>query len=379
MADLVIDYGLLHQLAVNVRELKSNLDIKLPPRTATGGDAGGGGSRGSGGGRNQLFARSQVLSTAGPGAVQASSADIGNPALHAKLAAFFTAWNGPFHDAMDRLDDLAEVFDAVATKFFDMDADFAVKANTLLASLKQSAWQSAKAEYDHYQSLKDKRLSYQYYDKDGHLVTGSRPLLDPDQPPPPPPGEMPTSTVTDTTVTNTQYDGQNRVISESSTVTSPSGLSYKETTTYTYGPTADGTDGVVSFTTTVTHSDGSLETITHTNNSDGTATVTDDTPEGRSTSTVTPKANDDGYTARTVGPDGKTTNIDVTDNPSGTPDRKVVDGPDGRRTYTGDADSDSWTQESGPPTTGNGTHNPPADSGEGAPHNSGGGHGPRVV
>jgi hypothetical protein len=216
--------------------------------------------------------------------------------------------------------------------------------NTARLQANIGQWEAAKAQYDRYLELKDQSVTYQYYDSDGQLKTGSIPLWDPDNAPPPDPGAAPTS-LSDTgkTSTTAQLDDKNRIISETSEVTTDNGLRYTETTTYTYGdPDGDGKEQVVGYQTTVTHSDGSTETITKTTNPDLSYVVTDQTKDGTSTTTVTPKPDNGGYTSVTKDHDGQTTTTDVTVNAGG-PDRKTVDGPDGVDEYTGDDATGQWT------------------------------------
>jgi hypothetical protein len=329
VADLQINYEKLHTLAQDARLLKDHLDDKVPG-----------------------------LGTNGGTGFTAGSAEIGSQVLFGKLNKFQLAWEGPFKDAMDKLDDLAGLLDGVATKFFDMDADFASKANTMLASLRNNAWQSKEDAYQHYLATKDKTFTYHYWDENGNYVTATRPLVDwsnPDNPPPTDPGPRPTNTSDHGANTDTGYDSHGRVTTETSTVTSSSGLSYQTTTTYTYN--GDGTDPT-GFTTTITHSDGTTETIVQNTNADGTYNVVDTTPDGHTTSVVTPKptdgGRDTGYSSTTTDQDGKVTTTNVTNNPDGTADTKVVVGTDGTTTtYTGDSDTGWWTETSKtpPPTS----------------------------
>ena len=318
MADLQINYEKLHLLANNARTLKDHLDDVVP------GLGTNDGLRGLVTGRTQ----------------------IGNAALFSKLNKFHLAWDGPFKDAMSKLDELAKLLDGVATKFFDMDADFAGKASNTLAAMRNSTWESQKAAYDHYLATKDKLFTYSYYDEHGQLVTKTRPLFDYSDPSqiPKDPGARPTSSTVDGTTTNLQYDDKGRVASETTSVSSPSGLSFSETTTYTYSGDGREPNG---YTTKITHSDGSTETIVRTNNADGTYKVTDTTPDGTSVTNVTPKPldgqRDTGYTSVTTDHEGKVTKTDVTNNAAPAVDTKVEDGPDGKTTYTGNADTNDWT------------------------------------
>lgn len=337
MVDLQINYDQLHQMASSARTLKQHLNDKVPGLT----DA-------------HKIIVSDGVSTydIGDGA---DPSVIGNSALAGKLNKFHLAWNGPFKDAMSRLDDLAELLDGVATKFFDMDSDFAAKANNMLASLQNASWESKRNQHDYYERTKD--LKFQpspLWNKNGvlepqapvPLVNWAKPAEDA--------GPRPTHTnvPSQPTVTDTTYDDQGRVTSETSKVNSPSGLAYNETTSYTYDGNSKVPNG---YSTTIMHSDGSAETIVQHVNPDGSFTVTDTmskgtssspVSEGTSISTVTPKpkvaGQDAGYTAVTIDAKGNTSHTDVTNNPGATPDSKVVTDDAATRTYTGNADYDSW-------------------------------------
>jgi hypothetical protein len=321
MADLEINYEKLHGLATSSRKLKDYLDDKVP-------------------GLND-----------GLRGIVTSSSQVGNAALQGKLNKFHLAWDKPFKDAMSNLDDLAKLLDSVATKFFDMDADFAAKASNHLASMRNNNWVAQKAAYDHYLATKDKQFTYSYLDEHGNVVTKSKPLFDYSDPATVPhdPGPRPTSSSLGDVKTDSGYDDQGRVTSETTTTSSSNGLNYTETTTYTYTGDSKEPSG---YTTKITHSDGTVETITKSTNTDGTSTVVDVTPDGTSTSTVTPKPQvdhrDTGYTSKTTDGKGEVTTTDVTNNPSGQADVKVEDGPDGKKTFSGDAETGFWTQTSGP-------------------------------
>jgi hypothetical protein len=251
---------------------------------------------------------------------------------------------------MELLDQLAENFDAIAKAFFDVDADFAGKVNTARLQSEIAQWQADTEAYQHYQDIKDKYITYQLYDEHGNLVTEKIPLWGPDTPPPEQPGSVPTS------INGTSPDGSNQtvatktdengnIISETTTVNSGGGLSYTETTNYSYHDTnGDGKPDYVDYTSTVTHSDGTTETITKTTNPDGSYVVNDKTDDGTSTSTVTPKP-DGGSNTVTVDKDGETTTTDITvTGPNqGT---KTIIGPDGTETYSGNPDTDQWTLDS---------------------------------
>jgi hypothetical protein len=323
MVDLVLDYSLLHELAVSVTTLRGQIETDV-----------------------SHFSGRSIVGSAG-----AVGPDVvGNKTLYGALSGFYAVCHKPFHDAMGKLDDLAKTLDGVAKAFFDVDADFAGKANTERLQAQTSQWQADKEAHDKYEKLKNETVTYHYYDKDGHLQTATIPLWDPNSPPPPLPGATPTSITSDSgagqTTTHSQVDGSGKIISETSTTTTPDGLSYTETTTYTYTDTnGDGKPDLVDYSTSITHSDGTAETLAKTSHTDGSYVMTDTTSSGTSTTTVTPKAGTDGYTSVTHDAKGDTTTVDVTANSDGT-GTKTVTGPDGTDTYTGNPKTDQWTKSS---------------------------------
>ncbi|MFG1610037.1 hypothetical protein [Actinoplanes sp. NPDC049265] len=325
MADLVLDYALLHQLAVSMRDLKAKIKTDV--------DAGS---------RRAVVTRNGTV---------VSSDEVGDSGFYAALSAFFYACNAPFNDAMELLDKLADNFDGIAKAFFDVDADFAGKVNTARLQASIAQWQADTAAYNHYLDIKDKSVSYQYYDQDGHLQTATIPLWDAKSPPPHQPGAMPTSIAgtapvgtNDTTATKTDANGN--ILSETTTVNSGDGLAYTETTNYTYHDTnGDGRPDYVDYSTTVTHSDGSSETISkQTNTADGSYVITDTTDKGTSTSTVTLKPNGGSHDI-TVTSDGHTTTTDIDVSEPGKATKTVV-GPKGTDVYTGNPDTGKWTLQS---------------------------------
>ncbi|MDG4833911.1 hypothetical protein O7627_32080 [Solwaraspora sp. WMMD1047] len=318
MADLVLDYALLHSLAGSLRELKSKVQFDV-----------------------ETGSRRAVVTSDG---TVVDSSQVGNSSLYGTLSAFFAACHTPFKDSMELLDELANTFDSIAKAYFDLDADVAGKVNLDRLRSSVSGWQADTAAYERYLDLKDREITFQYYDKDGNLVDGSVPLWSGD--PVPEPGDAPTSIDGTSPVgsnnTTAVLDDDGNVISETTTVTSGAGLTYTETTQFTYRDTdGDGEIDVVDYTTTITHSDGLEEKIEKKTNDDGSFVVTSTTNEGTTTSTVTPKA-DGGSHQVTVDHEGETTTTDivVTGPDTGT---KTVVGPEGTKTYTGNPTTGEWT------------------------------------
>ncbi|MBT0772310.1 hypothetical protein KIH74_25420 [Kineosporia sp. J2-2] len=343
MADLQINYDRLHELANDARSLKDHLDDTVPG-----------------------------LDT-GVSGVNSRAEAIGSSKLASSLTKFRYAWDKPFSDAMDRLGDLATLLDSVATKFFDMDADFAQKAASVLSQQTMSDWKQKDAEYQDYLAKKDKMFTpFPLYNAEGvlenqepvHLFKyGNGPG---ESPIPEDPGAMPD--VSDyeldssggQTRTDTQYDDNGRVTTETSTIGSASGLGYTQTTEYTY----DGdSEDPSSSKTTITHSDGTIDTLNTTYHDDGSYVIdgktvdpSNDDNNTSSVTTVTPhtetvdgKTVDHGYTSVSVDQDDKKTTTEVVNNDGSDNDTKKVTDDDGTvREYKGNYDSDSWEQTSGP-------------------------------
>ncbi|ONH61623.1 hypothetical protein CcI49_05285 [Frankia sp. CcI49] len=322
MADLVLDYALLHDLAGSMRSLRGQIETDV----------------------NTVSGRSVVGSGGEVGSVA-----VGDGTLFAALSAFYSACHKPFKDSMDKLKELGDLLDSVAKAFFDVDADFAGKVNTGRLQAQIGQWEARKLAWEHYQETKDKVITYQYYDENGVLQTATIPLWGPDRPPPEDPGLMPTSLTggpgESTTTNAAEVNDQGLIISETSTTTTPNGLTYTETTSYTYvDRDNDGDPDVVDYTTTITHSDGTTEQIVKRTNPDDSYVVTSTTGDGTTTTNVTPAANG-GYQSVTVDTEGETTTVTVAVNPDGTGTKTEV-GPNGTDVYTGTPAIGQWTLQS---------------------------------
>jgi hypothetical protein len=294
MADLVIDYSLLHRLAGNMRTLRTNVetDLHLSNGMAVASEAG----------------------PVGPGAV-------GDQYLYGALVAFYGATRGPFNDALDALDQLSNLFGGIADAYFNVDADLKASGLDTLAQMTGGNWQSQQAAYDEY--LKRK-------------ADGTWPN---DQPPPPKPADTPPATPAPGT--QVTYDDQGRVLTQTTTVTTADGQTYAKTTTYRYG--ADP-NAAPEYSSTVTYAGGQTMTLDKHNNPDGSYTVTSTTGDGKtSSSTVTPGGADGSYSQRDVDPDGGVTTTVVGGNEFGGY-TKTVTNPDGSKdVYAGDPNTNAWT------------------------------------
>ncbi|MCK9874580.1 hypothetical protein MXD59_02080 [Frankia sp. Ag45/Mut15] len=319
MADIVLDYGLLHELSGTLRTLRGEIETDV----------------------DHVSGRA-IVSTTG----EVGSDVVGDSTLFAALSAFYATCHQPFKDSMTKLADLADLLDSVAKAFFDQDADFATKVNSARLQSSIDTWQSQQNAWQHYQETKDKVVTYQYYDENGVLQTATIPLWGKDRPPPPKPGERPTSVSGPGGTTNSssqQVDANGKIISETSTVTTANGLSYTETTTYTYTDlNGDGKPDNVDYTTTVTHSDGTKEVITKKTGSDHGTVLTSTTDDGTTTTTVTPGQNG-AYHSVTVDPKGETTTTDVAVGTDGKGTKTVLNADGSTDTYSGDPVKDRWT------------------------------------
>lgn len=246
---------------------------------------------------------------------------------------FFFQWAGPFENARDLLKSLGETYRFVAQRMFEQDAGFAAAANTQAQNWMHSAWKMKKDSYDAWKWLTENSITVHAWDDKGHEYLKEQKLADPGAPDaPPPPGYEPTlydythddGDGTDNVHNSSQvtYDSDGKVTSTDSTIDDgDGGLKYHEHTDY-------GSNN--SYTTTITHTDGSKTVIEVHGNSDGTGTrdVTNTDKDGKTTDTSS-------WTGTGLGgdhPDPKWTNND--------PDATDTDG-DGK-----DDKSDGGTKNS---------------------------------
>lgn len=304
MADLVINYSLLHQLAGDMRTLRSSLEADL---------------RMAGGGR--------VAGDRGP----ADPSLVGDYDLYLALAGFFAAGVGPFNDALDALEQLGTLFGDIANAYFNADAELAGGAMDTLAGLAGQDWAWRQAEYEQYLA--------------GNWPEGEEPPPDPGAAPGEPllPDEL-----ADRVDTQTTYDSHGRVLTQTSTVTTPDGQTYTRTTTYDYqdvlGPDGEIESTTVDFDATVTYAGGETATMSRQTNPDGSFTVTETFDGKTRSSTVTP-GEWGGYTQRDVAEDGTVTTTTVEAHPDEGPYTKTVVGPNGTYVYSGSPSTDEWHLE----------------------------------
>ncbi|MBS2961547.1 hypothetical protein KGA66_00715 [Actinocrinis puniceicyclus] len=287
MADLVIDYQLLHDAAGQLDSLKTQIDDINNADTIDG-----------------------YVPIANNG--QVDTGDLGPGNLPTSLWNFYSNWQSPLSNATKQVQQLAATFRGVAQTFFDADASQVAAVNSGLA---QSAVRNYPSEYAAYQKqlaewekLPDPN-HVQYYDENGNLVTTSvpRPTA------PTNPGTTyggSAGVTTNVTTSGTDGSGNPLVTSETSTYT-VDGMTYTETTTF--GPDKGDVNGhpTQDSTQTIHHQDGSTDVITTTNNLDGSSHSTDvNTASGQTTTTTTD-------TTVTNHPDGSSTTVSTTDNADG--------------------------------------------------------------
>lgn len=330
MADLVIDYSLMIRIANSLNTLKTTIEHDV-----------------------KAAGSNDIAQLQGETVSAVESSVFGNTTASNAVESFFSRCSTPFSDAVEKLGQMATTFSSVAHAFFDIDADLAARANVARVESRVSSYHSQKLAYQRYLTLKDQKITYQYWDENGKRATTEIPLWAPGTPAPVNPTEAPThlnDKGPDTTVT--RIDAQDRIVSETTTVSTADGLKYSETTTYTYG--ADDNMNPVSYVSEIQHSDGTSETITrNAPQPDGSFTITDTTTEGTSTTTVTPiPGSEHGTTSVTVSADGKTTTT-IVDTDSDV-DTKTVVGPEGTDEFSGNNATGKWTltKHTDPPLTG---------------------------
>ncbi|MFI9834804.1 hypothetical protein ACIHIX_44845 [Streptomyces sp. NPDC051913] len=280
--DLVIDYELLNTLAKDTERLKEQLaDSRLL-------------------GRGDFFHKDDLGGAFGA------------------VNMFLLQWTGPFDNAKELLEALSQTYKFAAQKMFETDAKMAGDANAQALGWKHSLWDMNKKAYEDWKKLTGETILIHAWDKNGHEYLKQVRLADPDaKDAPAPPGPEPTDTDAhnddfgDGTnnynhTTHVTYDSEGHVTSSDTTIDDgPGGLTYHE-------HTDTGANG--SYTTTVTHTDGSKTVVeVHgSENGSGTKNVTETDKDGKTTSTSS-------YTGSGVN----------TDNPQWTntdPDATDVDG-----------------------------------------------------
>ena len=270
MADLVIDYELLHNAATKLDALET--DVNTIGKIGTAISYGFVPSNGPGGGEY--------------------ADDLGPEPIGRALSNFFGQWQDPLSNAGDQIKKLSATFKGVAQAYFDADASSVGAINTGIAMsnarnypAEEAAYQQALAEWN---KLPNGGHNVPYYTLDGveHYM---------DVPAPTPPNDPggnytgPSGATTTYTTGGTDPNDPNHgpLITSETTTYTDDGLTYTETTTF--GPDKGWADGgpVQDTTSTITHSDGSTDTITTTTNLDGSATSVDVNNSNGTTTTST--------------------------------------------------------------------------------------------
>ncbi|KUN18370.1 hypothetical protein AQJ23_39770 [Streptomyces antibioticus] len=252
--DVVFDYELLNTLAKDTDRLQNQL---ADPRLL---------------GRHKLYDGAAL----GGGAKAVNS--------------FFFNWVGPFENARDLLKSLGETYRFVAQRMFEQDAQYASDATTKTLGFMQSVWKMNKDSYDAWKWLTEHSITVHAWDDKGHEYLKQQQLADPNAPDAPkPPGLQPTvydythddGDGTNNVHNSTQitYDADGKPTSSDIKIDDgDGGLKYQEHTDYGENH---------SYTTTISHADGSKTVIEVHGNADGTGTrnVTDTDKDGKTTDT----------------------------------------------------------------------------------------------
>lgn len=252
--DVAIDYELLNQLANDTDVLKDRLAD------------------------SRLFGRESFYDAGSMGGAF--------PAVNH----FFLAWLSPWENARTLLESLSGTYKVAALKMFEMDASLATQANVQAANFYHSMWEMNKKAYDDWKKLSETTILVHAWDKNGNEYLKQQRLADPNDPnAPKPPGYEPTGyeyTHDDGDGTNnvhnssqTTYDSDGKLKSSDTTIDDgDGGLKYQEHTDY-------GDNN--SYTTTITHTDGSKTVIEVQGdaNGNGTRNVTNTDKDGKTTDT----------------------------------------------------------------------------------------------
>jgi YD repeat-containing protein len=202
---------------------------------------------------------------------------------------FLWQWLGPWENARKLLDSLSGTYKAAAQKWFELDASFAAQANIQAAAWYHSAWDMKKTAYDSWKWLTEQEVLVHAWDEHGNPYLKKQKLADLNDPDAPkPPGYEPSGYEyihdgdgTDKVHNSTQttYDSHGNLKSTDTTIDNMGGgFSYHEHTDYW---------DEHSFTTTVTHLDGSQTVVEVHGDKDGngTKTVTNTDKDGKTVDT----------------------------------------------------------------------------------------------
>ncbi|MFE9611761.1 hypothetical protein [Streptomyces sp. NPDC006012] len=224
--DVAIDYELLRQLAADTERLKDQL------------------------GDSRLMGHAFY-----------NKGDLGG--AYGAANYFLFQWTGPWENARKLLESLGATYKGAAEKWFETDASYAAQANVQAAGWYHSAWEMKKEAYDSWKWMTEQEMLVHGWDENGNPYLKKQKLADPNDPnAPKPPGYEPTGYEythdgdgTDKVHNSTQntYDSDGKLKATDTTIDDMGGgLSYHEHT--------DHWDDN-SYTTTVTHTDGSTTVI----------------------------------------------------------------------------------------------------------------------
>ncbi|MFE0733193.1 serine/arginine repetitive matrix protein 2 [Streptomyces antibioticus] len=290
MPDFSIDYGALHIVQGQMRELADAADS--------------GGATG-------------VFKEVGEASSGDRKALFGSSGLSYAFNLFYSYSRSRTKDAKDGLGQLADTFSGVADTFFNADAQLASAAGLMSQSLGLDEWRNQKENYDHWAEDKAAWDAYlesigasEYFAEHpdaqiGEVCRGDgQPSFceawiadddapdDPGEAPPKPSDTPPTSyTYEDEhgkVTVEVELDDDYNVMKETSTITTPDGQSYTSVTTYDSAPqivTPENGDAFDArdYTMETTYADGSKTTTSVVIESDGSGTMTTTDADGKVT------------------------------------------------------------------------------------------------
>jgi hypothetical protein len=272
-AHLVIDYATLRNLAKKLGDLHDKVQSQVTAKLGSG----------------EVYGADGKL---GP-------AELGRTDVDDALKDFYNACSGPFKDSTEKLKSLSDMFDHMATRYADIDANLATRENAAILKMQYADWLGQKSAYDQFLNQQKLVVTGQLFDKDGKVINVAEPFGAGATPPPKPADQAPTSydtvdPVTHQVLVHTEgsFTDKGNIASETSTANLPDGKPYTETTTNVYTPGPDaGKETVTSSTQNVTGSDGTTSSaVTTTLSNGGTHVETTFADGSKSTSDSAPPA-----------------------------------------------------------------------------------------
>ncbi|MFI1728944.1 serine/arginine repetitive matrix protein 2 [Streptomyces acidicola] len=290
MPDFSIDYGALHDVQRQMRELADAADS--------------GGATG-------------VFKDVGEASSSERKTLFGSSDLSYAFNLFYSRSSSRTKQAKDGLKELADTFSGVADTFFNADAQLSSAAGLMSGSIGLDEWKSDKEAYDSWQEDKTAWDAYleeigaaDYFEQNPDAEIGTVCKADdapgwcetwindddaPDDPgdPPEKPSEKPPTEYTyedeqGKVQVSVELDDDYNVMKETSTITTPDGQSYTSVTTYDSEPqiiepeNGDSYDAR-DYTMETTYADGSKTTTEVVINDDGSGTMTTTDGDGNKT------------------------------------------------------------------------------------------------